>query len=104
MRARGASAIVLVDGDERIEVEFGTDLWRAAMEWATFHGLDPERIPAGSEIVRDAASRCIRYDEYVFAVPSNRRTLRLDAAGRPILKHCVEQGEAAPLPFPRTAS
>lgn len=26
-------AIVLVDGDERTEVYFGTELWRATLEW-----------------------------------------------------------------------
>jgi hypothetical protein len=91
-------ACILIDGDERVEVEYGTDLWHASMEWARFHGLDPNRIPAGSEVIRDAVRRRIVFEEYVF----DGDDLRL-VDNDPVIVPRVEQGEAPPLPLPKVA-
>lgn len=88
-------AAVLVDGDQRIAVCYGTPLWEASCEWARFHGLDPNRIPGGSEVVRDAANRRILYSEYVFDEDGVRMV-----DDEPVIVSCVEQGEAPPKPFP----
>jgi len=82
-------ACVLVDGANQYEIERGTPAWHASMEWARFHGLDPNRIPAGSYVERDAANRRILFEEFVFdgdQVRINEQgddgVLRLPAAGR----------------------
>lgn len=94
------NACVLIDGDLEIEVTHGTDAWRASMEWARFHGLEPNWIPAGSEIVRDAANCCIRYEEFVFdGERGDYSTVRIEH-NEPLTRLVVEQGEAPPLPFP----
>lgn len=89
-------ACVLEDGERWVEVPRGTEAWRASMEWARFHGLDPNVIPAASVIVRDAPRRQIRFEEYV-RDEEGRIVLRND---EPVLIGRVEQGEAPPLPFP----
>lgn len=88
-------ACILIDGRRRVEIDYGTPAWNASMEWARFHGLDPNRIPAGSEIVRDEARRQIRYQEFVF----DGDKLRIEDMDAVIVDR-VEQGEAPPLPFP----
>lgn len=91
-------ACVLVDDDGTpYEIERGSDAWRASMEWARFHGLDPMRIPAGSYIERDAAGRRILFEEYVF----DGDLVRINEEGDDGVRvDRVEQGEAPPLPFP----
>lgn len=88
-------AAVLIDAGRRTVVHSGTPLWHLTCEWARFHGLDPNRIPAGSEIVRDAARRRILFEEFAF---DGERIRHVD--GEPVVTACVEQGEAPPLPFP----
>jgi hypothetical protein len=92
-------AITLVDGDRSVDIITGTDAWRASLEWARFHGLDPNRIPAGSVLERDASARQIRYVE--FARASDGDLLIVDSY--PVEIEQVEQGEAPPLPFPSEA-
>lgn len=92
-------AVVLCEDGICTPVVYGTPLWRATIEWAKFHELDPNRIPAGSTVERDAARCEIRYFEF-----------QLDDAGDICWKDndvCVtarvERGEAPPLPFPKVA-
>jgi hypothetical protein len=87
------------DGDAEYVVERGTDAWRASMEWARFHGLDPMRIPAGSVVERDAVGRRILFTEFLKDGPGAGDIVIVD--GEPVEVECVEQGEAPPIPFPR---
>jgi hypothetical protein len=99
-----AIAGIAADADAMTETEvyFDTPEWTALMDWLEFHGIDPHRIPAGSRVSRDACNRCIRYVAIV-----------VDHAGKPVpvpdpvtrrwvfeTLPAVEQGEAAPLPYP----
>lgn len=54
---------VLLDAEtgSRIQLHFHSDVWSAALEWLRFHGVDPNRIPAGTTVVVDRAARQIRY-------------------------------------------
>ena len=92
-------ACIMVDGDREFEIHSGTDAWRASMEWARFHGLDPMRIPTESFIERDAERCRILYTEFVKDGPGVADILLVD--GEPVTVECVEQGEAPPMPFPR---
>lgn len=91
-------SIILADAGREYEVEYGTPAWSASCEWARFHGLDPNRIPAGSVVERDEAGCRIVYDEFVF----DGDVLRLTDDGMDGLRaRRIEQGEAPPLPLPR---
>lgn len=92
------TACILIDNGARVEVRRGTEAWQASMDWARFHGLDPNRIPAGAEIVRDVAGRRILYSEFVKNGPNVGDILMRD--GEPVIVERIEQGEAPPLPFP----
>jgi hypothetical protein len=93
------TACVLVDGDAEYEVYYGTPEWHASLEWARFHGLDPDRIPGGSIVERDAAGRRIIFSEFVVD-QDGEFVLTEDGADIASVAR-VEQGEAPPLPFPR---
>jgi hypothetical protein len=95
----GSPSVVLVDGDREFEVEYGTEAWSASCEWARFHGLDPNRIPAGSVVERDADGRRIAFEEYVFDT-DGELVLTADRLDAERIAR-IEQGEAPPLPFPR---
>lgn len=74
--------------------------WTALLDWCRFHGLDPERMPAGQVIERDVAGRRIVYDEYVLTRDQVQAAFRAGDP-EPLRRHrVVEQGEAPPLPFP----
>lgn len=90
---------LLVDGDREYEIVHGTQAWRAALDWARFHGLDPMRIPAESMIERDGPNRCIRYTAFVKTGPGVGDILIED--NEPVTVECIEQGEAPPLSLPR---
>lgn len=100
----GGTACVLVDADTgaRYEVDRGTDAWVASMEWARFHGLDPDEIPAGEEVVRDARNCLIRYKVFVKYGPKRFQIKIVD--NEPVMAEMVEQGEGPPLPFPPEVS
>lgn len=90
-------AAILVDGRDRYEVRFDTEAWTASCEWARFHGIDPNRVPAGSTIERDAARRCIRYSSFV---PTGPGVSDIQVIGdEPVVVDRIEQGEAIK-PFP----
>ena len=89
-------ASCIEDSGATYEVVHGTPEWLAALDWARFHGLDPNRIPAESTIFRDAANCRIVYDEFV---PDGDSILIKD--NEPVVVRRVEQGEAPPLPLPR---
>lgn len=91
-------ACVMVDGEREYEIERGTPAWSASLEWAKFHGLDPNSIPDGSYIERDASGCRILFTEFVRTGP-NGDVLVEDL--EPVTIERVEQGEAPPLPFPR---
>ncbi|MET0884935.1 MAG: hypothetical protein ABWX92_00670 [Mycetocola sp.] len=88
-------AAVMVDGRKRYPVYYETDAWRASIEWAKFHGLNPDRIPAGSEVERDSVNRQIRYTACVM----DGSGYRVTTDGELVTVECVEQGEGV-LPFP----
>lgn len=90
-------AAVLVDADREYEIVSGSPEWVASLEWARFHGLDPNRIPAGSYIERDAAGRRVLFTEFLPAEDGGP----LIVDGDVVTVERVEQGEAPPLPFPR---
>lgn len=69
---------------------------QAALEWARFHGLEPNRIPAGSVITRNAHDHTIRY--LAFVEHTDGEIVVLD--DEPVVEERVEQGEAGPLPYP----
>jgi hypothetical protein len=79
-----------------MEVIAGTPFWHDVMDWCRFHGLEPMRIPAGSDIIRDEARRRILYEEFVW---DDDGPLVFDM--QPVRAGRVEQGEASPLPFPQ---
>jgi hypothetical protein len=92
------SAVNLLDvtTNTRVPVDFGTPLWRATLEWARFHGIDPMRVPAGSVVERDAGRCEIRYDRTMFGDDG----LPLVADLELVTERVAERGEAPPLPFP----
>lgn len=77
-------------GPTRHAVPFNTPAWHASLEWATAHGIDPKSIPAGSEVIRDAVAREIRYERY--EVVAGQRTGAIHRA--------VQQVEGTIDPFP----
>lgn len=92
-------AAVLVDGEREYQIHRDDrPAWQASMDWARFHGLDPNRIPAGSYIERDAAGCRILFTEFVKTGPETADILIVD--NEPVTVDRVEQGEAPPLPFP----
>lgn len=78
-------------------IEFNTDAWDAVLEWCRFHGIDPNRVPAGSLIVRNEAAHSITYNRIVVD-EDGRKVVGLD--GNLVRQLVVEQGEAGPLPLP----
>lgn len=100
-RALGLASIVVdEETSTAARVEFCTPEWDALLEWLEFHHVDPHKVLAGTEVVRDAARCRIRYVGLV-----------LDAQGRKQYDGdpefagvrsapMVEQGEAPPLPYP----
>lgn len=96
-------ACVLVDGDHEYPVMRSDQAaWQASMDWARFHGIDPNRVPAGSYIERDAARRRILFSEFVYDGPGIGDIV-LDGLD-PLTVDRIKQGEAPPLPFPREAT
>lgn len=103
--SRRGLAALMRDGGREWPIFRGTPEHEQSMEWARFHGLDPNTIPAGSVIERDAGARCIRYTGFVYDPPESRdpEHMVMDVAGlEPAYVARVEQGEAAPMPFPWT--
>ena len=108
-RSVGSVAAVTVDlatGD-RQEIRYGTPEHEAHLEWARFHGIDPMTVPAGSEVVRDAAGCRVLYETYTYDPPEAEPdpaalvVKRAEDGTRyaPTVPR-VSQGEAPPLPFP----
>jgi len=97
MLLRGLAGVV-VDSDTmtRAPIYFDTPEWKALIEWLEFHGVDPYLVPAGSLVDRDGSQRCIRYTSLVVDEQLGVTVVDLDLRTRPM----VEQGEAAPLPYP----
>lgn len=91
-------AVYIEDGSDLYEVHYGTPAWHASLEWARFHGLDPNQIPEASTVVRDAAGRRLIYDTFVKDGPGLHDILIRD--GEAVTERRVEQGEAPPLPLP----
>lgn len=101
-----AVAGIAADADAMTEavVHFETRAWSALLEWLEFHGIDPKQIPAGTRVSRDACGRCIRYVRIVSRVLDERGHLEDPGGYHPgglwVTVPAVEQGEAAPLPYP----
>ncbi|MBA3782393.1 MAG: hypothetical protein H0X12_11155 [Nocardioides sp.] len=91
-------ASIFRDGESAYVVLHGTAAWMASLEWARFHGLDPDRIPAGSTVIRDEPGRRIVFDEFVKDGPKVSDIVVID--GEPQIVRRIEQGEAPPLPLP----
>lgn len=89
-------AAIAVDAatGRRAEVYYDTPAWVASLEWARWHGLDPNRIARG-EVIRDEAGCRILYVEFV--LEGDQYMLR---DGDLVTRAAVEQGEAPPLPWP----
>lgn len=94
-------ACILREGDREVEVERGGDAWRVSCEWARFHGIDPNEVPAGTVVERDPVGRRILYESFVKTGP-NLGDILIEN-GEPVIVARIEQGEAPPLPFPREA-
>lgn len=77
-------------------IHYGTPEWVALLDWLRFHGINPYRVLAGTRISRDACNRCIRYTRIVDG--PDGQPLIVD--GEVVAQETVEQGEAAPLPYP----
>lgn len=92
-------ACILRDGPAEYEIHYGTPEWHASMEWARFHGLDPNRIPAESVVERDEAGCRILFTEFVMDGPDVADIAIVDGEAQMVGR--IEQGEAPPLPFPR---
>ena len=87
-----AAVVADTSTGQETDVLMHTPEWDALLDWLRWHSLDPDLMPAGCRIVRDPDGRCIRYRAFV-----GERTVV--APQRPTAP-AVEQGEAAPLPFP----
>jgi hypothetical protein len=95
---RVTNANGMLDDSARYEVFFESPAWRPAMEWCEFHGIDPHRVLAGTEIIRDAGACAIRYTRIVVVDADGGKVAH--ECGTVALEPVVEQGEAPPLPFP----
>lgn len=93
---------IAADADTATEVDvyFNTPEWHALMDWLEFHGIDPKSIPAGTRVSRDACGRCIRYVGILVDDDGKRIPDDIDGPFAFRTRPMVEQGEAAPLPYP----
>lgn len=101
-RALGLAAVVVdQDAGAAARVEFCTPEWDALLEWLRFHHVDPHRVLAGAQVIRDGAGCCIRY---VGIVVDEHGHKQFDCDDPELMRvltaPMVEQGEAPPLPYP----
>lgn len=90
-------------------VSYGGPLYVASMEWARFHGIEPNVVPAGSVLIRDAERCRVLYEEFLYDPPERRGdyaavVIIRDEDGEDVDALSVgrwTQGEAPPLPFPQ---
>lgn len=90
-----ALAVVLSLYGRDIDIWFGTDEWERSMEWARFHGLDPNRIPAGTTIAYDSDTRTLHWCEYA---TDDKGNIIAPEDGAVIVDRMMAT-EAGPLPF-----
>lgn len=81
------------------EVIFGEPSQAAACDWLRFHGVDPNRVLAGTLVWRDGPGRRIIVHEYIVLNEDGKAELTSDGLDV-VTTRLVEQGEAPPLPLP----
>jgi hypothetical protein len=98
-------ACVLVEGGRETPVYRGAPGYDASLEWARFHGIDPNTIPAGAKIVRDPGRCRVLYESFVYDPPESfpHSDGIVVAESEPVRVSRIAQGEAPPLPFPESS-
>lgn len=74
--------------------------WEAVIEWVRVHGIDPQRVPMCSMILRNVEACRVEYDEIQVDEAGRRRTVGPPSDAELVIERVRAQGETPPLPWP----